>query len=256
MDNNYFEEVGKEFHITKVSTQMKQLIVLLSVLGVSILIGVIYLFYVYKDYNITYDKVPEISQVQGKSVEGAELSEVTNLLDSYFTAVGAENTAILNGFCVSGSRFSDSITDNKGNMETSFDEYDSYIRGMSNLGGAYSVSSINDLIEKDGRYYAYITVNTPDVVDFLYSFEADLAQYFTTKGVTKETVMKHAYELMDRYEIPTDEKPMVLEFTKSADGRIVLADDTIILDMVTGSYDTAVNEVIRIAKLSLAKEQY
>lgn len=239
-----------------VSGQVKALMVAIALLGVSILLAVAY-FAFRPDFEITYDKVSDITQVQGSTVDADTDTEISDIIHSYFNVLENESSyTILNSFCANGSDFARSIEENRNKMVTSYDEYDSYVRGMSKLGAANGVSSLNDIIEKDGTYYVYMTLSTPDVVSYFYTYSEDLAQYFTTKGVTQENLMSHAYKLMDTYEFPTEDRNVVLEMVQSSDGSFMLVNDGAILEMVEISYDTAVNEVVRVAKLSMVKEQY
>lgn len=239
-----------------VSGQVKAVIVAIALLGVSILFAVAY-FAFRPDYDTTYDKVSEISQVQGTTVDADSYTEISNIIYSYFNVLASESSyTVLNSFCDNGSDFSGSIEDNRNKMVSSYDEYDCYVRGISKLGAACGVSTINDIIEKDGIYYVYMTISTPDVISYLYTYSEDLAQYFTTNGVTQANLMSHVYKLMDTYELPIEDKNMVLEVVQKADGSFVLVNDSAILEVLVDSYNTAVNEAVRVAKLSMAKEQY
>ena len=168
----------------------------------------------------------EMSRVEGNECGNEAVVECSKTLSTYFGVLQSKSGyETLSTLCQNGSVFERNYTSLCDNIEASYDIYDGKARMLKELGSSCSVGKINEVIEKDGLYYCYVTLSMPtsyDMYEYIYLYQYNLTKYFASNEVTEANVLKFLAETYQANKVPSTSAEYCLIF----DSEYKLVDDT------------------------------
>lgn len=210
--------------------------------------------------SITNDVTVSLQRIEeGTTVPDDVYIEISKTLSGYFNILNnGSDYSMLNSFCLNSSNFTDTEELYRSKMEYTFDKNDCYARSLKCFSKYITMSRVNEVLVKDGTYYAYVTLNYPDndlLTEYFYTYSSDLTKYFNKCDITEQNIVRYILDTSDTYGVPTSDKEVCIELY-SIDGSYLISDDSFVTNTCNSVYNHAVSQVIKNLGVSKAVEQY
>lgn len=197
------------------------------------------------------------SYVDGVEVSSEELIEISKLLNNYMRVIKMEHDyTFLYDYCLNTSTFADTYYTNTAKIVDLFDSNDCYARGLRKFGGLCNVNRINKVIEKDGIYYCYASLNIPttnDVYEYVYLYSKNMTKYFAKNDVTESNIVRYLIETMEENTMYCSVNEYCIKMKKTSTG-FKIVDDSIITSQCIDSYTSAITQITNILRGSIATD--
>lgn len=166
----------------------------------------------------------------------------STMINSYFDVLSSgTNYKMLVPMTADSSIVYSTVQDNEEKMQNLYDEYYGLAQGIQKFGGLVTVNHIDGV--SDNKVSLSINyVSEADIIEYFNENANDLCRYFTSHDVSKENLVRELFNLMDTYQISTSEKDIELAVEK-IDGVWTISDDSVLNDLLTASYNQAINEM-------------
>lgn len=193
--------------------------------------------------NNSIEEGNKLEYMDGETCSDDIFYAVSNTLNGYFSVLKTqEHYSYLSSYCSDNSTFNDKYNGYKGKMRTNYDIYDCYARALKATGTYCSFNRLDKVIEKDGKYYAYVVLNVPTVVDvqnYVNTYKVNMTKYFTTNAQTDNNFYRYLLTTMQDYAMPTTESMYCFEMKKASNGFFII-DDSQVTDLCIQDFTSAI----------------
>ena len=185
-----------------------------------------------------------LDYVDGKDVSNVVLKESSNTINKYFSIVKTgKDYESLKGYCSdAGSTVGTTERNYQSSIEYSFDYNDCYARCIRGFGKQINLSRIDKILESDGVYYCYITLDVPyyyKYSDYFGKYSSDMRQFFTQESINQIGVAKYIIRVFGFNDMPTTKSQYCIRLDKN----YKIIDDSNVLEICNKAYTTSVDQI-------------
>lgn len=252
----YNDVKDKEFDIkVNNSENLKNALTIIAILAIACVgIGILKFGFMDNDRS-DYDRLVSMSNtsvedgnkltyIDGEQCSDDEFYSVSNTVNGYFSVLKSEaHLNYLSSYCNSkDSNFTSTYNKYKEQMHTNYDIYDCYARALKATGGYCNFNRVDKVIKRDNKYYAYVVLNVPTVVDvqnYVNTYKINMTKYFTTNEQTDNNFYRFLLTTMQDYAMPTTESMYCFEMKKVNDG-FYFIDDSQITQLCIQDFTSAI----------------
>lgn len=196
----------------------------------------------------SYNYKEDIIYVEGTDCSNEDVIEISQLLTAYTRVLDTgKGYNRLNDYCADkDSNFLRTYNSYCDNIKYSFDTDDCYARLMQAFGKTIDIIRIDRVIEKEGVYYCYVNMSIPtstDIHDYIYLYSYNMTKYFTSNDVTQANVVNYLLDMLEYAKISCTNDIYCFRVIRQSNGILVLEDDTVITNLVKGTYTEAVSQM-------------
>lgn len=194
--------------------------------------------------NTSVEDGTKLTYIDGNICSDDIFYDVSNSINGYFSVLkSSSHLNYLSSYCSKNkSDFNAKYNEYKAKMKTNYDIYDCYARALKATGSYCTFNRLDKVIEKDDKYYAYVILNVPTVVDvqnYVNTYKVNMTKYFTTNEQTDNNFYRFLLTTMQDYAMPTTESMYCFEMNKGKDG-YYFVDDSEITKLCISDFTSAI----------------
>lgn len=194
--------------------------------------------------NISVEDGNKLIYIDGEQCSDTEFYAVSNTVNGYFSVLKSEeHLNYLSSYCSSkDANFTATYNKYKSKMKTNYDIYDCYARALKATGGYCTLNRVDRVIKKDDKYYAYVVLNVPTVVDvqnYVNTYKVNMTKYFTINEQNDNNFYRFLLKTMQDYAMPTTESMYCFEMKKVKDD-FYFVDDSQITKLCIQDFTSAI----------------
>lgn len=185
-----------------------------------------------------------LDYVEGKEVDNKVLAKTSETINTYFNILGTgKDYDLLKNQCADGgSTVGTTEKTYQSAIEYSYDYNDCYARCIRGFGKQIKLSRVDKVLESDGQYYCYITLDVPHYYkysDYFGKYSSDMRQFFTQESINTIGVSKYIIRVFGFNDMPLTKSQYLLRLDKNCK----IIDDSSILEVCNNAYTTSVNQI-------------
>lgn len=189
----------------------------------------------------------KLNRIEGNTVDSATIVNVATTFQNYSEVMLKGNLERLNNFCTTNSMFYRTYKTHLDMVSAVNDINDSRAKLLKNFAKSCRINSINEVIEKDGIYYCYVTAVVPSIdnmYELMYRYSYDISKYFNYKDITAVNLFKYFASISGthNFEIPTTEVEYCIQM-ENHDGTFVIVDDSMLVTQCVNAYSTGITQI-------------
>lgn len=189
----------------------------------------------------------KLDRVDGVQAEDMELVAISGVIDNYiFTLQAEQDYKPLYDYCAVTSTYADTYYSLTSNIVTSYDANDCYARILREFGGFCKTGKVNEVIVKDGVYYAYVELSLPteaDTSEFVYANSYNMTKHFNSIKPTEINIVKYILDLTELNAYTCTKKEYCIKFRKDESENFVMVDDTVISSTCINGYSDLIEQI-------------
>ncbi len=188
----------------------------------------------------------KLEYIAGEEVDGTTLVAISNELNNYFNTLQMVDFASLDGYCEKESSFNTLHRTYADAVQNNYDIPDCYSKSLDIMAESCKIQSVNHVVEVDGEYYCYATLQIPTeyvMRDYVYADNYNISKYFTSTSVTKENIMKYLLMYMENNKMIYSNNEYLIKMKKKGDNYVIV-DDSFISMNCKNTYTEGLNEII------------
>lgn len=199
----------------------------------------------------------KMERVNGEIASSEELISISGVFNNYTAILNAESGYTeLDELCKSESEFLSTERANREKSKYTLDQYDCIARAYRGIAAKICLKRVDDIIYKDGQYYCYVTLSTPDtdsLFEYYLRYSYEMTQFLNVKGVSMVSISEYVNQTINYSDFPVSSKEYLFLVEKIGD-EYVLMDDDLFVAICDNVFNTAVTQITEISGRKLPKE--